>query len=59
MGEGPIPYIIDLTRYSEVRIECGMDYVVTTPEHFVECMSWLLGNVDTDTVITKEGVEEE
>ena len=59
MGEGPIPYIINLTRYSEVRIECGMDYVATTPERFIECMSWLLSNVDTDTVITKEGVGEE
>lgn len=51
------PLIIDLKDYSEVRIENGMQYVATTPDMLVECMAWLLSNVDTDTIITKNGVE--
>lgn len=47
----------DLTEYKEVRIIAGKHFVATTPEHFVECMAWLLANVDTDTLVTKDGIE--
>ena len=47
----------DLTEYKEVRIIAGKHYVATTPEHFVECMAWLLTNVDTGTLVTKDGIE--
>ena len=47
----------DLTEYKEVRIIAGKHFVATTPEHFVECMTWLLANVDTDTLVTKDGIE--
>ena len=52
---------IDLTEYDvrEVRLVHGDHYVATTPEHLVECMAWLLTNVDVDTLITKDGVEVE
>ena len=53
---GPICEL-DLSGYTEVCIECNEHFVKTTPEHFVDCMSWLLSSVDTDTLITKEGVE--
>ena len=59
MSAMDLPYLVDLTPYTEVTIKCGMEYVTTTPEHFVDCMLWLLANVDTNTVITKYGVEEE
>lgn len=48
---------LDLTEYKEVRIVVGEHFVATTPEHFVECMSWLFTNVDTDTLVTKSGIE--
>ena len=51
------PLIIDLGDYSEVRIESGMQYIATTPDKLIECMAWLLTNVDTDTIITKDGIE--
>lgn len=49
----------DLTGYKGIRIKAGDKFVATTPERFVECMSWLLCCVDTDTAITKDGVEVE
>lgn len=55
MSEQGLAYLIDLSGYEEVHIKCGMSYVRTTPEHFVQCMAWLLTNVDTDTIITKDG----
>lgn len=51
------PYVIDLNGYTEVRIKTDEHFVATTPERFIECMSWLLCCVDTDTEITKDGVE--
>lgn len=48
---------LDLSKYKEVRISVGESFVATTPERFVACMAWLLTNVDTDTLITKDGVE--
>ena len=50
---------IDLTEYDvrEVRFECGRHFVATTPAHLIECMAWLLTNVDTDTMVTKDGIE--
>lgn len=51
-------YLIDLTDgIDEVRVQLGDRFVATTPEHFLECMSWLLSSVDVDTRITSEGVE--
>ena len=53
------PKVVDLTSYTEVRIVAGEHFVATTPERFVECMAWLLTNVDTDTLVTKHGIEED
>ena len=47
---------IDLTRYQEVCFRCGEYFVATTPEHLIKCLVWLLTNVDTDTLVTKDGV---
>lgn len=48
---------LDVTDYRELRIVCGDKFVATTPEHFVDCMAWLLTNVDTNTLVTKDGIE--
>ncbi len=48
---------IDLSEYKEVRLLVGKSFVATTPEHLLACMAWLLSCVDTDTLITKDGVE--
>lgn len=48
---------VDLTDYAEVRIVAGEHFVATTPDRLVECMAWLLTNVDTDTLVTKDGIE--
>ena len=55
----PRTLTIDLGEFnvSEVRIEHGNHFVATTPEHFIECLAWLLTNVDTDTLVTKDGIE--
>lgn len=55
----PPSVTVDLTEYLELRIKCGERFVATTPEHLVECMAWLLTNVDVDTIVTKLGVEVE
>jgi hypothetical protein len=47
----------DLSDYKAVRFTAGGAFVETTPERFVACMAWLLSCVDTDTLITKDGVE--
>lgn len=49
--------IIDLENVDEVRVTLGDKFVATSPEHFLECMSWLLCNVDTDTKVTQLGIE--
>ena len=49
--------VLELSPYESVTISWKDKYVSTTTEHFVECMAWLLTNVDTDTIITKDGVE--
>ena len=55
----PKSLTIDLPEYdvSEVRLVCGKHFVATTPDHLLECMAWLLTNVDTDTLVTKDGIE--
>ena len=55
----PKSLTIDLAEcdITEVRIESGKHFVASTPEHIIECLSWLLTNVDTDTLVTKDGVE--
>lgn len=57
----PRSLTIDLTEYGvrEVRMACGDHFVATTPERLIECMAWLLTNVDTDTIITRDGIEED
>lgn len=57
VGAEKMSVTIDLTEYKEVRIVAGEHFVATTPERFMECMSWLLTNVDTDTLVTKDGIE--
>ena len=57
VGAEKMSVALDLTEYKEVRIVVGEHFVATTPEHFMECMSWLLTNVDTDTLVTKDGIE--
>ena len=55
----PRSLTIDLGEYdvSEVRVECGRHFVATTTEHLIECLAWLLTNVDTDTLVTKDRIE--
>ena len=48
---------VDLTVYKEVRIIAGKHYVATSPEHFVDCMAWLLANTYTDTLVTTGEIE--
>ena len=49
---------LDLTipECEEVRLRVGEHFVVTTPERLMECIAWLLTNVGTDTMVTKNEI---
>lgn len=57
IGMGKQTVTIDLSEYQEVRLSVGESFVATTPECLLDCVAWLLTNVDTHTLITKDGVE--
>lgn len=60
VGAERISVTLDLTeytKYEEVRIVAGEHIVTTTPEHLIECVLWLLTNVDTNTLVTRDGIE--
>jgi len=50
---------IDLSQLDAVRFKVGEHTVAASAEHFARCLNWLVHNVDTDTVISKEGISED